>query len=219
MDNQADIIEKVVKAKEQMMLYWYHSPFLHAMLNLSNIITLLRLLLVIPVVACYLIPFDYHRIVSAGLFAFAASLDWVDGYVARKMNEESSLGAALDHISDKILIAAVLIAITYQVHSLIITICTILIVIRELFIAGLREYMSDMGHRDAVKVGWLGKVKTTLQMATVLLILALEPFSLPMLLGELLMISVVVVTLISAWSYLPDISFFTPKSRNTEETK
>ena len=189
--------------------YCYHDILFHElkdqkMLNISNTLTAMRLALVVPIVAFYLMSFPYHQIMAALLFAIASFIDWADGYIARKRNEESSLGAAFDHIADKILIASVLIAITYHAQSITLALCTILIISRELFISGLREHMSGIGKRDLVKVSWLGKIKTALQMATVLLILVSEPAGLTILVGEVLMSFVVAFTLISAWYYLPN---------------
>lgn len=173
-------------------------------LNISNTLTATRLVLVVPIVASYLIAFPHNHLIAALLFAIASFIDWADGYTARKRNEVSSLGAAFDHIADKILIASVLIAITYQSQSVTITLCTLLIVSRELFVSGLREHMSSIGQRDLVQVAWLGKIKTALQMITVLLILASEPIALPTLVGEILMVLVTLFTIISAWTYIPD---------------
>lgn len=110
--------------------------------------------------------------VCLALFALAAATDWLDGWLARKLNAVTPLGAALDHCADKVLIACVLIALAYAALPLNLTAAAVLIVGRDLAIAGLREGVSAQGR--SLPVGVLGKWKAAAEMAGVGAFLAFQ---------------------------------------------
>lgn len=103
--------------------------------------------------------------VCLALFTLAAATDWLDGWLARKLNAVTPLGGALDHAADKVLIACVLIALAYAALPLNLTAAAVLIVGRDLAIAGLREGVSAQGR--LLPVGVLGKWKAAAEMAGV----------------------------------------------------
>jgi len=110
---------------------------------------------------------------SALLFAFAAVTDWLDGYLARRLNQSSAFGAFLDPVADKLMVAAALILLVSlgQVDAII----AFIIIGREIAISALREWMAQLGAGKNIAVSMLGKVKTTFQMFAILFLLYQEP--------------------------------------------
>ncbi|HWA01428.1 MAG TPA: CDP-diacylglycerol--glycerol-3-phosphate 3-phosphatidyltransferase [Caulobacterales bacterium] len=99
---------------------------------------------------------------AGALFALAALTDWLDGHLARSMNAVTPLGAALDHCADKVLITCTLVALAFQSLPLNIIIAAILLLGRDLFVAGLREGLSASGR--SLPVSGLGKWKAAAAM-------------------------------------------------------
>ncbi len=143
-------------------------------LNVPNILTWLRILLIPLVVAVFYLPADWllsqQRDVAAALmFTAAAITDWLDGYLARVLHQTSDFGAFLDPVADKLMVAAALIVLVqlHRVDALI----ALIIIGREITISALREWMAGIGARGKVAVSNLGKIKTTLQMLAIILLL------------------------------------------------
>ncbi|MBI3439161.1 MAG: CDP-diacylglycerol--glycerol-3-phosphate 3-phosphatidyltransferase [Proteobacteria bacterium] len=99
------------------------------------------------------------------LFVLAAATDWLDGYLARKLNAVTPLGAALDHVADKVLIACMLLALAYSALPLDLAAAAVIIVGRDLAVAGLREGLSNAG--KTLPVNSLGRWKAAAEMAGV----------------------------------------------------
>ena len=99
------------------------------------------------------------------LFVLAAATDWLDGYLARKLNAVTPLGAALDHVADKVLIACMLVALAYTALPLDLAAAAVIIVGRDLAVAGLREGLSSSGRM--LPVNALGRWKAAAEMAGV----------------------------------------------------
>jgi len=112
------------------------------------------------------------HLISALLFAFAAITDWLDGYLARRLNQGSAFGAFLDPVADKLMVAAALVLLVSlgQVDAII----AFIIIGREIAISALREWMAQLGAGKNIAVSMLGKVKTTFQMIAILLLLYQE---------------------------------------------
>lgn len=103
------------------------------------------------------------RLIAIVVFIIAAVTDWLDGYLARQLNAVSSLGRMLDPIADKLLVAVTLLALaTVDQWGWLMFIPSILILMREVFISGLREFMS--GHDFVIHVTRMAKYKTTFQL-------------------------------------------------------
>jgi CDP-diacylglycerol--glycerol-3-phosphate 3-phosphatidyltransferase/cardiolipin synthase len=107
------------------------------------------------------------------MFAAAAITDWLDGYLARSLNQTSAFGAFLDPVADKLMVAAALIVLVKlnNVDAVI----AFIIIGREIAISALREWMAQLGSSKSIAVSMLGKVKTTFQMVAILLLLYHEP--------------------------------------------
>ncbi|ANB92110.1 CDP-diacylglycerol--glycerol-3-phosphate 3-phosphatidyltransferase [Moraxella ovis] len=134
------------------------------------------------------------------LFILAAITDWLDGYLARKMNITSAFGRFLDPVADKLMVAAALIILVQWHPNIVMATCGIVIISREIAVSALREWMAELGARTSVAVSYVGKLKTTFQMIAISVLL-LNWQSLEIL-GYILMIIAVVLTLWSMMIYL-----------------
>lgn len=123
-------------------------------------------------------PNEWARPTAAWLYGLAAITDWFDGYLARKLNQQSALGAFLDPVADKLLVsvALILIASEHASYHTIVIIGTCVIIGREITISALREWMATLGQRSTVAVSMVGKVKTAVQMLAIGFLLHKLPF-------------------------------------------
>jgi CDP-diacylglycerol--glycerol-3-phosphate 3-phosphatidyltransferase len=137
----------------------------------------MRILLIPIFVIIFYLPFKWVHAVCAAIFAAASFTDWLDGYLARKLKLISPLGAFLDPVADKLLVSTSLLLLVGAKDIQYITIPAIVIVGREIVISALREWMAEIGKRTSVAVGYVGKVKTFLQMAALFLLLAFNPLT------------------------------------------
>ena len=130
----------------------------------------------IPVfIVVYYLPWEWHHFASAAIFGLAALTDWVDGYLARKLNQVTPFGAFLDPVADKLIVVAALVLLLEVHASPWFALPVIVIIGRELVISALREWMSELGSRDSVAVSMMGKVKTWVQMIAVAILLLAKP--------------------------------------------
>jgi len=173
------------------------------------ILTLLRIALIPVLVLFFYLPYGWSSLVAAAVFILAAITDWLDGYMARRMGLISKLGAFLDPVADKLMVATALVLLVQSPPRIIFptiffTLSTAIIIGREIAISGLREWMSEMGERGKVKVGVLGKLKTIFQMTAISCLLFEYPlWGLPVLLvGEITLYLAAALTLWSMWVYL-----------------
>ena len=146
-------------------------------MNLPNIITLARILLVPVFVVIYLWPGDGTYLIAATLFALAAATDWLDGYLARRLNQTTPFGAFLDPVADKLIVVSALTVLLAQHSTVWLTLPGLIIIGREIMISALREWMAEMNSSVTVAVSYLGKIKTSLQMIAIAVLLALPPHS------------------------------------------
>ncbi|MDQ2078370.1 CDP-diacylglycerol--glycerol-3-phosphate 3-phosphatidyltransferase [Marinimicrobium sp. ABcell2] len=180
-------------------------------MTLANQLTLLRLVLIPLFVVVFYLPFGWAHFASAMIFSVAAITDWLDGYVARKYDQSTPFGAFLDPVADKLMVViALVLLVTLHHDSIWVVGAAIIIVGREIVISALREWMAKLGQGASVAVSYIGKVKTTLQMTALIVLLA----NIPMLLiiGYIALFGAAGLTLWSmviylkaAWPYLlPD---------------
>lgn len=134
------------------------------------------------------------------VFILAAITDWLDGYLARKMNITSAFGRFLDPVADKLMVAAALIILVQWHPNIIMSIAAIVIISREIAVSALREWMAELGNRTSVAVSFVGKFKTALQMIAITVLL-LNWESLEMV-GYVLMLVAVFLTLWSMFIYM-----------------
>lgn len=144
-------------------------------MTLPTRLTLLRIFLIPVFVVVFYLPYEWNSIVSAAIFALAALTDWLDGFLARKLNQASALGAFLDPVADKLMVAVALVLLTQRHPTLYFAIPAAVIICREIAVSALREWMAELGERASVAVSMVGKVKTTAQMVALLLLLYKQP--------------------------------------------
>lgn len=176
-------------------------------LNIPNLLTWMRILLIPVFVAVFyltdqtLAP-QLKNLFATGVFLLAALTDWLDGYLARKLDQSSAFGAFLDPVADKLMVAAALLILVKlgRADALI----AFIIIGREITISALREWMAKVGASKSIAVSMLGKIKTTFQMLALLLLLYHQTlFGINcQMIGELLLYLAALLTLWSMGYYL-----------------
>lgn len=146
-------------------------------MTLPNILTLFRLLAAPSVVlAFWLLPRPFADWVAFGLFVGAAVTDYLDGYLARKLNQISKIGTMLDPIADKAMVAIALLALAvWSPLAHLVVLPAAIILFREVFVSGLREFLGDVA--GTLKVTKLAKWKTAVQMIALAVLLAHGAFN------------------------------------------
>ena len=141
-------------------------------MNLPMTLTWLRIAAIPLLVVVFLFtPVEFARPAAAWIFGLASLTDFLDGYLARRWNQQSAFGAFLDPVADKLIVAVALVLLVFTDGDLPIVIATAVIIGREVFVSALREWMAGRGISAAVKVSPLGKLKTTAQMFAILFLL------------------------------------------------
>ncbi len=142
--------------------------------NWPNLITWFRIILIPLIVGVYYLPDAWlgpeaKNISATSIFVFAAVTDWLDGYVARVLDQVSAFGAFLDPVADKLMVVGALIVLLQlgRVDAAV----ALVIIGREIAISALREWMANIGQAKSVAVAFVGKVKTLSQMVAVPLLL------------------------------------------------
>ncbi len=159
----------------------------------------------IPVfVVVFYLPIKWNNQIACFIFVLAAVTDILDGYLARKLNQISSLGAFLDPVADKLMIAVVLVLLVEKDPTPYLDLPAAVIIGREITISALREWMAEMGARSKVAVSGYGKLKTIMQMVALgLLIYHDDLFILPIYtLGYICLYIAVFLTLWSMFQYI-----------------
>lgn len=144
-------------------------------MNLPNQLTTLRVVLIPVVVIMFFLPGQWGHSVSGSIFILAAITDWADGYLARKYNQSTPFGAFLDPVADKLMVAVALVLMVAHFDHPLFTLPAIVIIGREIVISALREWMAEIGERANVAVSGLGKIKTTMQMTAIIILLLAGP--------------------------------------------
>ena len=174
------------------------------MLNLPNILSLLRIALIPVLIGIFLLPYESAPLWATVVFVIASLTDWLDGYLARKWDQSSPFGAFIDPVADKLLVAVTLVLVLYQTPEPYILIPVIIIIGREITVSALREWMAELGQRSTVKVSYVGKLKTTFQMLAIGCLIFHAPlFGIPVFkVGIALLYIAAFLTLSSMISYL-----------------
>ena len=176
-------------------------------LNVPNLLTWLRILTIPLVIGVFYVPVvwlsSWHQnLIATSLFIAAAITDWLDGYLARRLNQMSAFGAFLDPVADKLMIAAALIVLVWlqRVDAII----AVVIIGREIAVSAMREWMAKIGQSKSVAVNFLGKIKTISQMIAVPLLLYNERIGVlsPQRVGTWLIYLAAILTLVSMFYYL-----------------
>jgi len=141
--------------------------------NISNILTLLRILVIPVIVICIYLKNPIYGWLGFVLFCLASITDYFDGYIARIRNEITNFGTFLDPIADKLLVAAVILILTSkEVIADWETIPALIILLREIAVSGLREYLA--GIKVSVPASRISKIKTSIQLIALALLILIE---------------------------------------------
>lgn len=171
-------------------------------MNFPTYLTLLRILVIPLLVFAYYLPLSSKYLIAAGLFGFAALTDWLDGYLARRWNQTTPFGAFLDPVADKLMVAVALGLLIEAYSNWWLTLPALVIIGREIVVSALREWMAEVGASASVAVSWIGKVKTSVQMLAIFLLLLTPPGTLASLPGLALLYVAALLTLWSMYQYL-----------------
>ncbi len=136
-------------------------------LTIPTLLTWARIFAIPLIVGVFYLPWDpaTRNLVATVLFVLFAATDWLDGWLARRLNQTSAFGAFLDPVADKILITASLLVLLQ--HGRIDAMVALVIIGREIAISALREWMAQIGASRSVAVHLLGKLKTVAQMVAI----------------------------------------------------
>ena len=145
-------------------------------MTLASYISSLRIILIIPIIFLTSFQISAYNYLSLFLFIIAGLTDYIDGYIARKTNTETSLGALLDLLADKLLVCVLLIWFISLNDSLFYTIPTIVIITRELTISSMRQFLLEKRELKELKVSYIAKSKTTMQIICLSLIIISPEF-------------------------------------------
>jgi len=135
--------------------------------NLASYITLLRIFLIFPIIYIVSLETNYLNWLALFLFIFAGLTDYLDGYIARRTKTESSLGALLDLLADKLLVCIVLLWVVYIYQKINLLFPVMIIISRELIISSIRQYIVQKVGRNPIKVTYIAKSKTTFQFISI----------------------------------------------------
>ncbi len=178
-------------------------------LTTPNLLTLFRMALIPVVVVLYFMPIA--GVYVTAVFLLAGLTDWLDGYLARRLEQTSQFGEFLDPVADKLVVATVLVLLVSDgdvlarvVSQKLFIVAVVVIIGREIAVSALREWVAQSGARAGMAVSTLGKVKTTVQIiAIALLLYSQDLVGFPTLLvGELMLYVASALTIWSMVGYL-----------------
>jgi len=174
------------------------------MINLPNLLTLSRILVILPIIGLFWMEGEWARWTALGLYAAACITDFFDGYLARTRGEISRFGRFLDPVADKLLIASVILLLCAfgRITGLAI-LAAVVILAREILVSGLREFLATL--RTGLPVSGLAKWKTTIQMFSLgfLIVGTASPDWIPAVaIGEIGLWAAAALTLITGYDYL-----------------
>ncbi len=166
-------------------------------MNTANLVTLTRIALIPVIVGLYYSGLPWSHFFATAVFIVASVSDWLDGYLARKLNQTSEFGAFIDPVADKLLVAVILIMLVTNHGYLLLA--TSIIIAREILVSALREWMASQGKRATVAVAFSGKLKTTVQMIAIGALLLVKD-GMPAILWQFGFVLVNIAALLSLWS-------------------
>ena len=173
-------------------------------MNLSNVLTLIRVAVIPIIVICIYLKSPFFGWIAFVLFCLASITDYFDGYLARLRNEVTNFGTFLDPIADKLLVASVILILTSKgIIANWETIPALIILLREITVSGLREYLA--GIKISIPVSRIAKLKTLLQLfALAFLILSegIYNISFIIFIGKLFLWIAGLLTLYTAYDYI-----------------
>jgi CDP-diacylglycerol--glycerol-3-phosphate 3-phosphatidyltransferase len=184
--------------------------------NLPNALTWLRILMIPAILVLFYLPVWWADPAACAAFALAGITDTLDGYYARKLGQTSRLGAFLDPVADKLIVAAALVLIVSKDPRWFVVMVAIVIIGREIAVSALREWMAEIGARGKIKVSILGKYKTVMQIVGLsLLLFRQDLLGIPMYTLGLVLTAVAAV--ITLWSMILYLRLAWPELRSSSK--
>ena len=163
-------------------------------MTLASYISCLRIALIVPIIYLIQQGLSIYNYLAFALFLLAGLTDYLDGYIARKTDTETQLGALLDLIADKLLVSIIMVWLVFLIGDPWVTIAALIIVSRELVISTLRQHIIEKSSKNKLSVSFVGKSKTTIQMIGIsILILAQE-------LPEIYVFSIIAIWFVAVFS-------------------
>lgn len=168
-------------------------------MNIPIALTLLRVALIPVFVLAFYLSGAWSGLIAGIVFAIAGATDWLDGYLARKLDQTTALGAFLDPVADKIMVAVALVLLVSLKDGTWLALLSSVIISREIVVSALREWMAELGKRTSVAVSYVGKVKTSMQMLAIEILLLAKTWPA---LYELGFACLLVAAILTLWSML-----------------
>lgn len=190
-------------------------------LNLPNILTSIRVILIPVMVVVFYLPYYWASFAAAVVFWFACITDYWDGYLARKMDLMTPFGAFLDPVADKLIVVISLMLVVERDSNLWLTVPALIIVAREVVISALREWMAEMNKSADVAVSYAGKAKTLIQMVAITGLLGIEPAGTDGLISSdgwyyAAVLILVIAAVLTLWSMMTYLKAAWPVLKSTE---
>ena len=192
----------------------YISPRKMNIPNIPNTLTISRIILIPVFVILFYLPFSGHYMVACLVFTIATITDYLDGYLARKLKQISPLGAFLDPVADKLIVAIALVLLVQKNPSFWLVLPAIIIIGREITVSALREWMAELGERSKIAVSFVGKIKTAAQMISIILLIFREPIFGISIYG-IGMVLLYIASILTLWSMLQYLAIAWPKLNKT----
>jgi CDP-diacylglycerol--glycerol-3-phosphate 3-phosphatidyltransferase len=185
-------------------------------LRLPNALTWLRIAMIPGVFALFYLPYSWKDPATCAAFALAGITDSLDGYLARRWGQTSRLGAFLDPVADKLIVAAALVLIVSRDPRWFLVIVATVIIGREIAVSALREWMAEIGATGRIKVSVWGKYKTIMQIVGLSFLLFRQNlFGLPI--YRLGLVLTAIAAVLTLWSMILYLRIAWPELRGSAE--
>ena len=185
--------------------------------TIPNLLTALRIALIPAIVGLFYLPQHWADVACGLMFAVAGITDSFDGYLARKLGQVSRLGAFLDPVADKLIVATALVLIVSKDPAWYVTLTAAVIVGREIAISALREWMAEIGARHKMKVSGVAKFKTIVQITGLSMMLFRQDlFTLPM--YRIGLVLTVLAAALTLWTMVAYLRAAWPEMRSSGQT-
>jgi CDP-diacylglycerol---glycerol-3-phosphate 3-phosphatidyltransferase len=184
--------------------------------NVPNTLTWLRILMIPGIIILFYLPFDWSSPAVGIGFALAGITDTLDGYYARKLGQTSRLGAFLDPVADKLIVATALVLIVSKDPKWYVVITAVVIIGREIAVSALREWMAEIGARGRIKVSVLAKYKTIMQITGLsMLLFRRDLFALPI--YQIGLVLTAIAAVLTLWSMVQYLRLAWPELRGSAQ--
>jgi len=183
-------------------------------MNIPNTLTWLRILMIPAIVGLFYLPYWWADPATCAAFALAGITDSLDGYYARKLGQTSRLGAFLDPVADKLIVASALVLIVAKDPRWFVVIVAVVIIGREIAVSALREWMAEIGARGRIAVSIWGKYKTIVQIVGLsCLLFRRDLFGLPI--YKIGLVLTAVAAVLTLWSMILYLRLAWPELRGS----